>query len=161
MKQEVPIEEKFMRQAILFARRGVRSGQTPFGACIVKDGKVVAAAHNRVWRDQDITAHAEMVAIRLACRKLRTIDLVGCVIYSTCEPCPMCFSACHWARLDTIVYGAAIEDAWRAGFNELAISAQQMRRQGHTKVKVVGDFLRDEAKELFDLWSRRRDKRAY
>lgn len=153
--------EKFMRQALLMAKRGVRLGQTPFGACIVKDGRVVSVAHNRVWRDRDITAHAEIVAIRQACKKLRTIDLSGCMIYSTCEPCPMCFSACHWARIKTIFFGARIRDAWQAGFHEMPISNQEMRQRGHSEVKIIGDCLRDEAMALFAFWASRKDKHVY
>src|SRR6266516_4264518 len=94
-------DPRFMWLAIEKAKEGIARGQTPFGACI--------------------TRHGEVVAIRQACKTLGTIDLSGCVIYSTCEPCPMCFSACHWARISTIVYGARIEDARASGFHELPI----------------------------------------
>ena len=104
-------KEKFMRVAVRMARQGVRKGQSPFGACIVRKGKVVSVAHNEVWKKGDSTAHAEVMAIRAACKKLKTIDLSGCTIYSTCEPCPMCFSACHWSRISRIVYGVRIEEA--------------------------------------------------
>ena len=110
MKVET-VDEKFMRLAINKAKQGIKQGQTPFGACISKDGEVISCVHNIVWESLDITAHAEISAIREACKKLNTVDLSGCVIYSTCEPCPMCFSACHWAKISKIVYGAQIEDA--------------------------------------------------
>src|SRR5437588_11290140 len=97
--------EHWMRLAIETARHGIEQGQTPFGACIVRGDDLIVASHNVVWQTTDITAHAEITALREACRALRTIDLSGCTIYSTCEPCPMCFSACHWARLDRTVYG--------------------------------------------------------
>ena len=87
------VDERFMRLAIARAHEGVASGQSPFGACVVKDGAVVSCEHNVVWRTTDITAHAEIHAIRVACARLQSIELPGCVIYSTCEPCPMCFSA--------------------------------------------------------------------
>src|SRR3989338_3600598 len=115
------IEERFMRLAIEKALEGVRNGQSPFGACIVKEGKAVCCAHNVVWETKDITAHAEVHAIRQACRQLDTVDLSGCDIYSTCEPCPMCFSACHWAKISRIIYGTYIEDAKRLGYSELTI----------------------------------------
>ena len=153
--------EKFMRLAIRKARQGAQTGQTPFGACIVKKGKPVSLAHNQVWRTGDVTAHAEIVAIRQACRKLKTIDLSGCVIYSTTEPCPMCFAACHWARISKIVYGAKIQDARRIGFNELAISNQTLKRLGKSRIKIAGGFLRQENLELFNYWSRQKRKRVY
>lgn len=151
----------FMRLAVRKARQGIQNGQTPFGACIVKKGKPVSLAHNQVWRSGDITAHAEIVAIRQACRKLKTIDLSGCVIYSTCEPCPMCFAACHWARLSKIVYGVKIGDARRIGFNEFALSNQRLKRLGKSRIKLEAGVLREENLELFKLWFRRKGKRAY
>lgn len=154
-------DEKFMRLAIAKAREGVNKKQTPFGACIVKNGKVIACVHNRVWKNTDITAHAEVSAIREACRKLKSIDLSGCVIYSTCEPCPMCFSACHWAGISRIVYGASITDAKNIGFSELFISNKKMKIMGKSPIKVEGACLRLENLELFRSWYRRRDKRIY
>lgn len=150
-----------MKLAIEKCRRGIRQGQTPFGACIVKRGKVIACEHNTVWRTTDITAHAEMNAIRTACRKLRTVDLSGCTIYSTCEPCPMCFSACHWARISRIVYGTRIEDAKRIGFNELQIPSKRIQQITKSPLKVKGNFMRREALELFTVWAARKDKKAY
>lgn len=150
-----------MRLAIKTAREGMEKGQTPFGAVIVKGSELIVAAHNVVWATTDITAHAEVNAIRLACRKLAAIDLSGCTIYSTTEPCPMCFSAIHWANCDKIVYGAAIADAAAAGFNELSISNRDMKRLGQSRVEVVSDFLRDEAVELFRQFTARQDKKVY
>ena len=150
-----------MRVAIARAREGVAAGQTPFGACIVRGDEAVAVAHNVVLRTTDITAHAEVAAIREACAALKTIDLGGCVIYSTCEPCPMCFSACHWARISRLVYGASIADARRAGFNELAISNQQMKRLGGSGLVIVGGVLRDENAALFEEWLKQPERRLY
>ncbi len=150
-----------MDLAIKKAHQGVKKGQTPFGACVVKKGKVVALAHNIVWKTTDITAHAEITAIRRACRTLKTIDLRGCVIYSTCEPCPMCFSACHWARISKVVYGAAIKDAKHFGFHELTISCQKMKQSGRSPVKLEKGFLYKENLELFRFWSRQKGKKTY
>lgn len=150
-----------MRLAIKKAEEGVKKGQSPFGACVVKNGKVISCAHNIVWKNTDITAHAEIRAIRDACRRLKTIDLSGCVIYSTCEPCPMCFSACHWAGLSKIVYGARIEDAEKIGFRELKISNKRMKKIGHSRMAISQGFLREESLALLRLWSKRRDKRVY
>jgi guanine deaminase len=154
-------ENKFMRLAGDKARQGVKAGQTPFGACIVKEGKVISCAHNSVWKKGDITAHAEICAIREACRRLKTVDLSGCTVYSTCEPCPMCFSACHWARISRIVYGARISDALKYGFNELAISSGKMKRYGRSGVEITGNLLRRENLELFRLWLRQEGRKAY
>jgi guanine deaminase len=150
-----------MRLAIAKAKEGIAAGQTPFGACIERHGEVVSCEHNSVWRTTDITAHAEICAIREACRKLSSIDLSGSVIYSTCEPCPMCFSACHWARISKIVYGADIQDALRSGFHELEISNARLKELSGSLVEIVSDFLRDEAVELFRLFDQRSNKRTY
>jgi len=151
----------FMTLAIAAAKRGISKGQTPFGACIVKNGQVIVSTHNVVWKTTDITAHAEINAIRLACKKLQTIDLAGCVIYSTCEPCPMCFSACHWARIDKIIHGTFIRDARSIGFNELAISNTVMKRTGKSPIKVESGFMRQENLALFQRWAENKKKRAY
>ncbi len=157
---QVP-DEQYMRMAIEKAKEGVANGQTPFGACIVKDGTVVSCVHNVVWQTTDITAHAEVHAIREACKTLDTVDLSGCVIYSTCEPCPMCFSAIHWARISKIVYGTSISDAENVGFNELHISNNTMKNLGNSPVEVVGGFLRDESQELFDMFHNLEQKKVY
>ncbi|HQP09912.1 MAG TPA: nucleoside deaminase [Candidatus Omnitrophota bacterium] len=154
-------QEKYMRLAIAKAQEGIAKGQTPFGACIVKDEAILSCAHNAVWDTTDITAHAEICAIREACRNTRSISLEGSVIYSTCEPCPMCFSACHWARVEVIVYGAGIADAQKAGFHELAISDLQMKDLGRSPLTIIPGFLAGECVALFDLWSRQETKKAY
>jgi guanine deaminase len=153
--------EHWMRLAIAKAKEGIAAGQTPFGACIVREHKPVAVAHNVVLRTTDITAHAEVMAIRESCLALKTIDLAGCVIYSTCEPCPMCFAACHWANLDRIVYGASIADAAGAGFRELSISNAEMRQRGGSRVELVPGFLRDQSVQLFQEWMRLPGRRTY
>ena len=150
-----------MRMAIAKAREGVADGQSPFGACIVRAGKVVSCEHNVVWKTTDITAHAEITAIRRACRTLETIDLSDCVIYSTCEPCPMCFSACHWARISKIVYGASIRDAQASGFHELQITNARLKELGGSPLEITGDFLRDENLALFHFFEQQPNKRTY
>ncbi|MDD5019635.1 MAG: nucleoside deaminase [Candidatus Omnitrophica bacterium] len=154
-------DARFMRLAIGKARDGVRRGQTPFGACIVRAGRVVALSHNRVWKNTDITAHAEICAIREACRRLKTVELSGCIIYSTCEPCPMCFSACHWANISKIVYGARIADAKKLGFDELTVSNAAMKRMGGAGIRVQKDFLRNDCLELFAFWKKKGRRRVY
>lgn len=143
-------DEKFMRLAIAKTKAGLAAGQSPFGCVIVKNGQVIAEAHNTVWRDTDPTAHAEVNGIRAGSKALKSIDFTGCTLYTTCEPCPMCLTASHWARIDRVVYGATIEDADKAGFNELTVSAEQMVRDGGSKMRVESGCLRKECAALFD-----------
>jgi len=150
-----------MQRAIAAALQGIRKGQAPFGCCIVKGGRVIACGHNTVWQDGDPSAHAEVNAIRKACRRLGTIDLSGCVMFCTCEPCPMCYSAGHWARVSKIVFGARIVDARRAGFNELAITVERMKKAAHGSVVVVPEFMAEECRRLFAEWRRQGLGRAY
>ena len=152
---------EFMLLAIEKARTGINQGQTPFGACLVRKEEVISCEHNNVWNNLDITAHAEIIAIRKACKKLGTIDLSGCVMFSTCEPCPMCFSACHWARISKIYYGAGIEDAKKYGFNEIEISNDFMKEKGKSPIKIEKDFLRNECIQLFKERSKSTDKNVY
>jgi guanine deaminase len=152
---------KYMKYAIEISKLGIQNGQTPFGAVIVKDDKIIAKTHNQVFLDTDITSHAEILAIKEACKNTNSINLSGSTIYSTCEPCPMCFSAINWAKIDKIVYGAKIEDASLSGFNELTISNQQMKELGNSKVKIEKSSLSKECKELFSIWSKSGDKKSY
>ncbi|MBX3014461.1 MAG: amino acid adenylation domain-containing protein [Caldilineaceae bacterium] len=144
--------EAYMRLAINKAKEAIHGGQAPIAACIVKDGEVIACVHNTVAHDVDVTAHAEMQAIRAACHHLNTTDLTGCVLYSTLEPCPMCFSASQWAKLDTIVYGARREDAEKVGLGQNSIPAQTMKQLGQSAITLVEETLRAENVQLFDLW---------
>ncbi|MFO0808747.1 MAG: nucleoside deaminase [Gemmataceae bacterium] len=145
-------EQAFMWRAIEKAREGIATGQSPFGAAVVKDGHVVAASHNTVWRDIDPTAHAEVNAIRLAATALSTIKLIGCTMFTTCEPCPMCLSAIHWAHFDRVVYGATIADAAFAGFRELTYPAKDLAKLGGSDLVVDGGLLREPCAELFQRW---------
>lgn len=155
------VDEKFMRLTIEKAREGMKKGQSPFGACVVKNGEVISCVHNVVWQTTDITAHAEVHAIREACKKLGVIDLTGCEIYSTCEPCPMCFSAIHWANISKIVFGARIVDAEDGGFRELKISNEQMKKLGGSPVEIVAGFMKNENVALFEEWRRLENRRVY
>ncbi|MBX6316692.1 MAG: nucleoside deaminase [Isosphaeraceae bacterium] len=142
-----------MRMAIAKTREGIAAGQTPFGALIVRDGAVVATTHNTVWRDTDPTAHAEVNCIRRAAAALGTIDLRGCTMYSTCEPCPMCLAAIHWSKIDRIVFGATIADAAAAGFRELSVAAQTLAEMGRSHLRVEGGLLQEECARLFQEWA--------
>jgi guanine deaminase len=155
------IQEKFMRLAVAEAEKNLRSlSGGPFGSCIVKGGKVLAVERNSVLVD-DATCHAEMNAIRKASRKMRTFDLSGCVIYSTTEPCPMCFAAIHWSRIDTIVFGTAIRDAKRIGFNEMPVSNYTLKKIGRSRIKIYPNVLRRECLALFSRWDALDKKQLY
>ena len=150
--------DKFIERAFKMAGYGIKKGQSPFGAVIVKDDKIIAQAHNTVFSDGDITAHAEINAIKLACKKLKTIDLSGCHIYSSTEPCPMCLSAIHWAKIDVVVYATTIGDASEYGFNEMLISNQTLKKIGNLNLLIVGNFYRGKGLKLFEKWSKNNDK---
>lgn len=154
-------DERFMKQAIEICKKGIAEDQTPFGACIIKDGVVLACAHNTVFKDMDITRHAEMNAIREACQKLGSIDLSGSVIYSTTEPCPMCFCAIHWANIKKIVYGTNIADAKSFGFHELEVSNTHLKEIGHSEVEIVGEYKREDCLDLFKTWKKGHNSKTY
>jgi guanine deaminase len=154
-------EQSYMEAAIRKAREGVEAGQSPFGAVIVKGGAIVAAAHNTVWRTTDPTAHAEVNAIRLGAAALKAIDLSGTTMYTTCEPCPMCLTAIHWAKIDRVVFGATIADADMAGFSELTIPATEMVRLGGSPLKVESGLMQKECAELFACWKSLGRGRSY
>jgi tRNA(Arg) A34 adenosine deaminase TadA len=142
----------YMLRAIQVAQKGIAAGQTPFGAVVVRDGAIVAESHNSVWLTGDPTAHAEVAAIRVAAKALHTIHLGGCVMYTTCEPCPMCLSAIHWSKIDVVYYGAIIADAVAAGFCELCFPAKELAQRGGSPLRVEEGPLRKECADLFNQW---------
>jgi tRNA(Arg) A34 adenosine deaminase TadA len=154
-------EADFMRAAIEKTRAGIAAGQSPFGSVIVHGGEVVAATHNTVWQTTDPTAHAEINCIRAAAKHLKTIFLTGCTLYSTTEPCPMCLSGIHGARIERVVFGATIADAADAGFHELFVPAKNLAALGRSPVKVESGLLQAECAALFDEWKRSGKARAY
>lgn len=150
-----------MHMALKEASRGMKRGQGgPFGACISRNGVIVSLAHNRVLVSGDPTQHAEIVAIGRAARHLGTHVLKGCTIYSTTEPCPMCFSAIHWAQIDRIVFGTGIADVKRLGFNELSISNSALKRLGRSRV-ILDRASRRECTNLLKSWARLETKKTY
>lgn len=141
-----------MRRAIALATENVRTGQGgPFGAVIVRAGKVIGEAANRVTRQNDPTAHAEVSAIRAACRALGTFTLQGCEIYTSCEPCPMCLAAIYWARMDRIYFGNTSADAARAAFDDAFLYREVAFPSPQRAIPSV-PLLRDQAWESFQLW---------
>lgn len=152
--------EDFMRQAIDLAVENIKNGGGPFGAVIVKDGAVVATGVNRVTANNDPTAHAEVSAIRAACTKLGTFDLSGCVIYTSCEPCPMCLGAIYWAHIDKIYYGANQFDAASVDFDDSFIY-RELELTPDKRKKPVENILREEALAPFRAWQEKDDKVRY
>ena len=144
--------EDLMRLAIETCRQGLARGQSPFGCAIAVGNRVVSREHNTVVLTTDITAHAEVNAIRAGNRSLQNIFLEGAIVATTCEPCPMCMSALHWARVDTVYYGATIADAETAGFNELNLPAADLLRLGGSQLKLVGGTLAEDCRQLFAEW---------
>ena len=153
-------KEKYMRLAIEKSIESVENGGGPFGAVIVKNGEVIAATSNSVTIDNDPTAHAEVNAIRQACRKLGTFDLSGCEIYASCEPCPMCLASIYWARIDKLYYANTKSDADKIGFSDSFIYEEFAKPESERSIKVVS-MLRDEALEAFKKWEEKTDKTEY
>ena len=154
-------QKKFMREAIRLSIENVQSGNGgPFGTVIVKNGEIIASGVNKVTQSNDPTAHAEIVAIRSACETLGTFQLVGCEIYCSCEPCPMCLGAIYWARPDRIYFANTREDAADINFddnfiyNELDVSISQRKLP-------TTQLLRDEAQMAFTQWRESTAKTEY
>ncbi|AZI26058.1 nucleoside deaminase [Pedobacter sp. G11] len=144
--------EEFMKMAISLSVQNVtESIGGPFGAVIVKDGKFIAGSANKVTSTNDPTAHAEVSAIRLACQELNTFDLSGCVVYTSCEPCPMCLGAIYWSRIETIYYANTKVDAENIGFSDKFIYDELDKPMEKRSLPVV-QMMRDEAMEAFKLW---------
>ena len=152
--------EVYMRLAIEKSLESIDNGGGPFGAVIVKDGEVVAAASNSVTTDNDPTAHAEVNAIRMACKKLGTFDLSGCEIYASCEPCPMCLAAIYWARIDKLYYANTKADADKIGFSDNFIYEEFAKPESQRSIKITA-MMRDEAIAAFKKWENKEDKTEY
>ena len=152
--------DELMRKAIALAEENVANGGGPFGAVIARDGEIIATGVNRVTANHDPTAHAEVSAIRAACKELGTFDLAGCEIYTSCEPCPMCLGAIYWAHIDKMYYGNDKADAKRIGFDdsfiydEIALTPESRRLSSER-------MLKDEAVKAFDMWMKKDDKIEY
>ena len=155
------MKNPFMARAIELSIENVRTGRGgPFGAVVVKDGKIIAEGANNVTATNDPTAHAEVVAIREACKKLGAFELAGCEIYTSCEPCPMCLGAIYWARPDRVFYGNTAADAARAGFDDSHIYTEISRGHGERKIPME-QLMRDEAIEGFRAWEKSPNKIPY
>jgi len=154
-------QNKYMLKAIKKAEENFLSGKGgPFGAVVVNNGKIIAVAGNCVTSTNDPTAHAEVVAIREACKTLGTFDLTGCEIYASCEPCPMCLGAIMWARIDLLYYAANKKDASRAGFDDAIFYTELGLPADKRRLKPT-QILRDESVKVFDKWLDMTDKIPY
>lgn len=153
-------DKAFMREAIRLADESVAMGGGPFGAVIVKDGEIIAGSANSVTIDNDPTAHAEVNTIRMACRKLGTFDLSGCVIYTSCEPCPMCLGAIYWAHIDRIYFGNTRQDALEIGFADGFIY-KELRKSLKNRTLPTIPLLRNETLNSFRMWMEKEDKTEY
>ncbi|MFW5832472.1 MAG: nucleoside deaminase [Pseudomonadota bacterium] len=149
-----------LQRAIDLAVANVTAGGGPFGAVVVKDGRIVAEGGNRVTADLDPTAHAEIQAIRAACRALGTFSLEGCVLYSSCEPCPMCLAAAHWARLDRVVFAADRHDAAAADFDD-AVLYDEVARPLEARRLTIRQLRLPTADAPFAAWRAQANKTPY
>ena len=149
-----------MLKAIDLSIENVTNGGGPFAALVVRDREIVASGVNCVTATNDPTAHAEIVAIREACRQLKTFQLEGCDIYTTCEPCPMCLGAIHWARAERVFYANTREDAKAIGFDDDLIY-HEIGKPLHQRAIPMIPLLRDQALQAFRLWQTKPDKHPY
>ena len=154
------LKNNFMLRAIELSINSVNTAGGPFGCVVVKENKIIAEGSNKVTSSNDPTAHAEVVAIREACKKLNTFDLSGCEIYTSCEPCPMCLSAIYWSRLDKIYYANTREDAKNIDFDDSFIYTEIPKKIDDRNIKMV-QMLRDEALKAFEIWDKKVDKIKY
>ena len=151
-----------MKRAIELSIESVNKGTGPFGAIIVKDDKIIAEGSNKVTlhNNPDATAHSEICVIRNACKKLNNFNLSGCELYSSCEPCPMCLSACYWSRIDKIYYANTREDAKKIDFDDSLIYSEIQKNINERKIPMT-QMMRDEALKAFELWDKKKDKVKY
>ncbi|HSV11687.1 MAG TPA: nucleoside deaminase [Hanamia sp.] len=154
-------EEKFMNEAVLLSENSINNNDGgPFGCVIVKDGKVIGRGNNKVTSTNDPTAHAEIVAIREACKALGTFQLEGCEIYTSCEPCPMCLGAIYWARPEVIYFANTRNDAAEIGFDDSMIYDEINAKMEERKIPLI-NLQSENAKEVFNKWNKKKDKTTY
>jgi guanine deaminase len=153
-------KNKFMLRAIELSISSAKDTGGPFGCVMVKDDKIIAEGSNKVTFLNDPTAHAEIVAIREACKKLNTFNLSGCDLYASCEPCPMCLSAIYWSHVDNIFYANTREDAKKINFDDSLIYSEISKKNEDRKIPIK-QMLRDEALKAFEIWNKKTDKIEY
>ena len=154
------LKNKFMLRAIELSISSANGSGGPFGCVIVKDDKIISEGSNKVTFSNDPTAHAEIVAIRDACKKLNIFNLSGCDLYSSCEPCPMCLSAIYWSHVDNIFYANTREDAKKINFDDSLIYSEILKKNEDRKIPIK-QMLRNEALKAFEIWDKKTDKIEY
>ena len=154
------MNNKFMMRAVELSMESVDKGTGPFGAVVVKDNKIISEGYNLVTFANDPTSHAEIVAIRKACKILNNFSLEGYVLYTTCEPCPMCLSAIYWARIDKVYYANTRTDAHKIDFSDSLIYEELNKTIKERKIPMH-QMMRDEALKAFELWDKKVDKVKY
>ena len=154
------MSNKFMKRAIELSIKSVHSGTGPFGSVIVKNNQIISEGFNTVTSSKDPTAHAEIVAIRIACKNLSNFSLESCDLYTTCEPCPMCLSAIYWARISKIYYANTRSDAQKIDFSDAMIYEELNKTIKDRKISMH-QMMRDEALKVFDMWDKKEDKVKY
>tara|TARA_B100001559_G_C16366540_1_gene559969 strand:- start:390 stop:860 length:471 start_codon:yes stop_codon:yes gene_type:complete len=152
--------KNFMLRAIELSINSANNDGGPFGSVIVKNNTIIAEGSNKVTSTNDPTAHAEIVSIREACKKLKTFNLTGCDLYSSCEPCPMCLSAIYWSHIDNIFYANTRDDAKKINFDDSLIYSEFSKKIEDRKIPIK-QMLRDEALQAFKIWSKKTDKIEY
>lgn len=152
--------DDFMRKAVRLSLYNIKKGGGPFGAVVVKNGKIISSGTNNVTTKKDPTAHAEIDAIRKASRALKSFDLSGCEIYTSCEPCPMCLSAIYWARISRIYFGNTKKDAAKIGFIDEFIYKELDKPLNKRKLKIT-QHLHDESLMAFEVWDMKPNKKKY
>ena len=154
------MNNKFMMRAVELSMESVDKGTGPFGAVVVKENKIISEGFNTVTLVKDPTTHAEIVAIRSACKVLNNFSLKGCELYTTCEPCPMCLSAIYWARIDKIYYANTRDDAQKIDFSDAQIYEELNKPIKERKIPMQ-QMMREEALKAFEKWDKKVDKIKY
>ena len=154
------MSKEFMKRAIELSIKSVSSGTGPFGAVLVKDNQIIAEGFNTVTANNDPTSHAEIVAIRNACKVLNNFSLEDCDLYTTCEPCPMCLSAIYWARISEVYYANTRSDAQKIDFSDAMIYEELKKNIKERKIPMH-QIMRDEALKAFQMWDKKVDKVKY
>ena len=154
------MKNRFMSRAIELSIESVKSGGGPFGSVIIKNNEIISEGMNRVTKNNDPTAHGEIVAIRNACKNLNDFSLKGCELYTSCEPCPMCLSAIYWSRIDKIYYANTRDDAKKIDFDDSLIYSELTKKIKERKIPTT-QLMRDEALQGFKLWKNTENKVRY
>lgn len=148
--------EYYMNLALSEAHKGILKGENFFGACIVLNEQLISCVHDKVYSNHDLSCHAEVMAIKAACGSQKTLDLSGATLYTTCEPCPICFTLCHNAKIRTIVYAMSIEEVKKHMRFSSTFSSKIMKKNLNSPIEIIGGILSKKAQEQISLWKKTR-----